>query len=125
MLLAPLANAGALDSVEAIDTRIGELAFTASFMREMRMFARAADFGQPAWARLGRLERRLARMRFHMIDSGDVAILKRPETRLLAHGPFLARLRAQGLERGANWLAAHLPAVGQRASLDVAAQFGA
>lgn len=49
---------------------------------------------------------------------------KRPETRLLAHIRFLARLREQGNERGAAFLAAHLPAVGHRATLDIAAQFG-
>lgn len=88
------------------------------------MFVRAAEFARPAWAHLGRLERRLRRMRFHMIDSGDIANLQRPETRLLAHAPFLARLREQGRERGAAWIAAHLPAVGRHASLDVAACFG-
>ena len=123
VLLAPLASPGALDSVEAIEARIGEVAFTAAFMREMRMFVRAAEFGRPAWTRLGALERRLANMRFHMIDSGDVAILRRPETRVLAHTPLLARLREQGVERGAAWLAAHLPAVGRHGTLDLAAQF--
>ncbi|MEO6407215.1 MAG: hypothetical protein ABIO45_00480 [Burkholderiaceae bacterium] len=71
------------------------------------------------------VERRLAQMRFHLIDNGDVAILKAARHALCAHGPFPARLREQCQERGAAWLASHLPAVGRRALLDIAAPFGA
>ena len=34
---------------------------------------------------MGRLERRLQKMRFHMIDSSQLASLQRTETKLLAH----------------------------------------
>ncbi len=88
------------------------------------MYVRAADYAGRSWARFGRLERRLQRLRFHMIDIGDVANLQRPETRLLAHAPFLERLRTQGRERGTAWLASHLPAVGRQASIDVRTCFG-
>jgi NTE family protein len=124
VLLAPLARDGDLTRLDDIEARIAELAFTASFMREMRMFVRAAQFAEPRWGPLGRLERRLRALRFHMIDTGDVADLQRPETRLLAHGPFLQRLCEQGRERAAAWVAEHLDAVGRRGSLDVARQFG-
>jgi hypothetical protein len=63
------------------------------------MFAHAAEFSSPSFMTLGRLERRLHRMRFHMIDSSNVASLQRTDTKSLAHGPFLEMLRGQGHER--------------------------
>jgi len=68
---------------------------------------------------LGRLERRLRSMRFHMIDSSQLTSLERTETQLLAHGPFLELLRGQGSERAADWLAKHSGDIGKRSSVDV------
>ena len=53
-------------------------------------------FASPSFLTLGRLERRLRQMRFHMIDSSGVPDLQRTETQVLAHGPFLERLREPG-----------------------------
>lgn len=46
------------------------------------------DFSSPAFLPMGRLERRLRKMRFHMIDSSQLVSLQRTETKLLAHTPF-------------------------------------
>ena len=64
-------------------------------MREMRMFARAAEFSRPVFLSLGPLERRLQKLRFQMIDSSDLPSLMRSETKLLPHGPFLDLLHGQ------------------------------
>jgi NTE family protein len=88
-------------------------------MREMRMFVQALDFSSPALLTLGRLERRLHKMRLHMIDSSQVTSLQRSETRLLAHAPFLERLREQGQARGSAWLAEHFDGVGRRSTVDL------
>ena len=124
VLLAPLKREGTPRSVEDIDARIVEIAFSAHFMREMRMFAQASAFARPTFLTRGRLEKRLQQMRFHMIDSSDLASLERTETKLLAYGPFLERLRAQGHERGAAWLSSHAADIGRQATIDVNAQFG-
>ena len=58
---------------------------------------------------MGRLERRLHQMRFHMIDSSQLASLQRTDTKLLAHGPFLELLRGQGRERASAWLVGPFP----------------
>ena len=73
----------------------------------------------PAFLTMGRLERRLQKMRFHMIDSSHLASLQRTETKLLAHPPFLERLREQGRDRASAWLAEHFEGVGRRSTVDV------
>ena len=126
VLLAPLEREGVPRSVEEIEARVAELAFSATFMREMRMFARAAGFtGTSLLASLafGRLERRLRKLRFHMIDSSGVGSLRRTRTQLIAHKPFLELLHRQGRECGLDWCAAHIGQVGKRSTFDVAERF--
>ena len=119
VLLSPLKHNNTPSTVEEIEARIVELAFSANFMREMRMFAHAAEFSSPTFITLGRLERRLQRMRFHMIDSSNVASLQRTDTKLLAHGPFLEMLRVQGREHASAWLSDHSDGIGRRSTIDV------
>ena len=119
VLLSPLKHKGTPHTVDEIDARILELAFSANFMREMRMFAQATEFSSPAFLTMGRLERRLQKMRFHMIDSSDLVSLQRAETKVLAYGPFLELLRGQGRERGAAWLSQHSVGVGRRSTVDM------
>ncbi len=119
VLLNPLQRNGTPSTVQEIETRILELAFSANFMREMRMFAMAVEFSGASLLTTGRLERRLQGMRFHMIDSSNLASLQRTETQLLAYAPFLEMLRGQGHERALAWLADHAGSVGRRSSIDV------
>lgn len=119
VLLSPLERNDTPRTVEAIEARIAELAFSAHFMREMRMFAHAIDYASPGFLTMGRLERRLQKMRFHMIDSSQLASLQRTDTKLLAHSPFLERLREQGRARAAAWLADDFDGVGRRSTVDV------
>ncbi len=119
VLLSPLEREGTPRSVAEIETRILELGFSANFMREMRMFVHAAEFSSPGFLTMGRLERRLQKLRFHMIDSSRLASLERSETKLLAYAPFLELLRSQGHQRASAWLAEHARGVGQRSTVDV------
>lgn len=119
VLLSPLQREGIPRTVEEIEARIVELAFSAHFMREMRMFAHAQEFSGPTFLMRGRLERRLHAMRFHMVDSSHLASLQRTETKVLAHTPFLERLMGQGQARGTAWLAEHFDGVGHRSTVDV------
>jgi NTE family protein len=76
--LSPLRHAGTPRSAEEIEARIVELAFSAHFMREMRMFVQAIEFAGPGRFAIGRLERRLLNMRFHMIDSSALPACSAP-----------------------------------------------
>ncbi|MES2582190.1 MAG: patatin-like phospholipase family protein [Pseudomonadota bacterium] len=124
VLLSPLKHAGTPHSVHAIEARIAELTFSAHFMREMNMFAQAKAYARSSWMTWGRLERRLQSMRFHMVDSSQLPILERGETRLLAHGPFLELLKEQGQDRARQWIAQHATAIGQASSIDLVQLFG-
>ena len=123
VLLSPLKRERTPQTKQEIELRIIELAFSANFMREMRMFAHAVEFSNSPFGAWGKLERRLQNLRFHMIDSSELASLKRTETQLLAHGPFLELLRRQGRERAAGWLSAHAGDIGKRSSVDVGKWF--
>ena len=124
VLLDPLEREGTPRTVNDIEARIAEVGFGAHFMREMGMFAQATAFSRPTFLTRGRLEKRLQQMRFHMIDSSDLASLHRTETKLLAYGPFLERLYAQGSERGTAWLSSHASSIGRKGTIDVNELFG-
>ena len=124
VLLSPLRREGTPETVEEIEARIAELGFTAHFIREMRMFAHASDSARPSFLIMGRLERRLRKMRFHMIDASQVTALKRTDTKMLAHAPFLDLLRAQGEAQAGAWLAGDFDGVGRRSTVDVGKWFG-
>jgi NTE family protein len=124
VLLNPLQHEATPRTVHEIDSRIVELSFSAHFMREMRMFAQATEFSGPSFLMSGRLERRLRKMRFHMVDSSQLGSLQRTETKMLAYGPFLELLHGQGCERATAWLAEHADGVGQRSTVDVKKCFG-
>ena len=83
------------------------------------MFSQAVDYASPGFLTMGRLERRLQKMRFHMIDSSQLASLQRTDTKLLAHPPFLERLREQGQARATIWLAERFDGVGRQSTVDV------
>ena len=119
VLLSPLRHEDTPHTVQEIDARIAELTFSAHFMREMRMFAQATAFVGRPWLIWGRLERRLRSMRFHMVDSSQLAILQRAETKLLAHGPFLDVLKEHGRQRAGQWMAAHGADIGHRSSIEL------
>jgi NTE family protein len=123
VLLSPLKHEGTPRTVEQIEARIAELSFSAHFMREMRMFVQARGYSSPNFLTRGRLERRLQQVRFHMIDSSGLPSLRRTETKLLAYGPFLQRLRQQGRERAAVWLADQSEGIGRRSTIDMEQHF--
>ena len=108
-------------SAEEIRERALEFAFGASYLREATLLSEAiAEARNAAWPH-GGLERRLRRLRTHLIDGdGELAGLK-PETRLIAHLPFLERLCDLGRLRAQRWIAEHGDAVGTRASADLGA----
>lgn len=123
VLLHPLERAQTPHSIEQIESRIVDLAFSNTFLREMRMFVRAAQFARSSWLPAGRLSRRLGALRLSMIDVSAVDRLQRSDTKVLAHVPFLETLHAQGLASGESWLAQHASSIGKRASVDLQSLF--
>lgn len=120
VLLAPREHNITPRSMDEIEERIQELGFATHFLREMQMFARTVAMVQNSSLPLGSIERRLASLRFHMIDSDNLEVLQRSETKMLAHGPFLDMLRDQGRSQGALWCKQHADKVGLRGTVDLA-----
>jgi NTE family protein len=119
VLLSPLRHEGPLRTRGEIETRIAEIGFTAHLMREMLMFGQVMAFARPSYLAAGRFERRLRRLRFHMIEAGAVAQLHHSGTKQLAYGPFLEMLRDEGRVHGQAWLQRSYEAVGRRSTVDL------
>src|SRR5574337_1253332 len=124
VLLSPLEWESTPQSAHEIDERILELGFSAHFMREMRTLSEAMAYARAGFGGFGRLERRLKKLRFHMIESSRIASLQRTETKMLAYGPFLELLRDQGRERAQALLDRHGDAFGRRSTLNLRRWFG-
>lgn len=123
VLLTPLHYNETPYSATDIRQRLRELAFNATFLREMRMFAHMREqIGTPRlpdWLPFGKFERRIARLRFHAI-AGDHVLSEFPaESKLAVNLPFFETLRDLGSQHARRWLSAHRQDIGQRASLDL------
>ena len=121
--LSPLAHEQVPMSAEDIRSRALEFSFNAGFLREATLLAEASAEARRSSFAFGRLERRLRALRTHLIDAHDDLGALSAETRLIAHLPFLERLRDLGRERTQRWLADHGGQIGRRASVDLAQAF--
>jgi NTE family protein len=123
VLLNPLQRGTAPQTAKEIDTRVEEMAFNTNFMREMQLLTETAEYMGADTPGTGKIAERMQKMRFHMIDTSDVASLTRAETKMLAHGPFLRQLHAEGRERAVAWLANDRGHVGRQSSVDLQTTF--
>jgi len=124
VMLTPLKWDHTPQSVQDIGERTLELAFNATFLREMRMFAHLRERVQGiAWWRRGPLERRLAEARFHAIEPHVQLHALDVDTKAAASQRFFEMLFELGRAQGQSWLSAHRKAVGQRSTVDLAALF--
>jgi NTE family protein len=111
-------------TADEIAERVREIAFTAPFLREARWLAEAhADALARPWPRFG-TDRRLARLRWHLIDADETLAELHSHTRLVPDWAFLQRLRDAGRERVASWFESSPSALGQRSTIDPLRVFG-
>lgn len=114
-------------TAEGIRERVAEVAFNGSFLREARLIGEASARARAhllPWLRLGSLDRRLARLRWHLIDAQEDLAHLPAQTKLLPHKTFLQRLRQLGRARALQWLEGPGRALGQQGSVDLAEAFG-
>ncbi len=124
VMLAPLRHGAAPQSAADIRNRMMELAFNATFLREMRMFAHLRErAARSPWWRRGELGRRLAGTRFHLIEASEVLRELSTESKAAANMRFFEMLFTLGRERAGAWLSAHRADVGRRSSADLAELF--
>ncbi|MES2958399.1 MAG: patatin-like phospholipase family protein [Pseudomonadota bacterium] len=123
VMLSPLVYADVPTSADEIRARALEFSFNAAFLREATLLAESCATARASLWPFGRLERRLARLRTHLIDSEDMLTGLSQESRLIAHLPFLESLRDLGRDRARRWLATAATDVGRSASADLARLF--
>lgn len=124
VLLNPLLRNDAPRSAADIAARSLELGFSTTFLREMRMIAHARSYAGEAsrWLPRGRLERKLMRLRFHLIDARELGAIG-SDSKLNASTRFLLHLRELGRARADEWLRRHRRDIGQRESVNLEALF--
>ena len=124
VLLNPLRHPEAPRSAEEIANRSMELGFSTTFLREMRTLAQARAYMREGsgWLPGGRLERKLAGLRFHLLEAEELADAGKG-SKLNATRAFLHELRDLGRARAARWIRMHRADVGRRETLDVAEVF--
>ncbi len=123
VLLTPLKHKATPHTAQEIKDRVLELAFNSTFLREMRMFAHAREYAKESLFRVGRFERRLAQMNFHVIDAQEQIHELKTETKLAANMRFFEMLRDLGRVQAKTWLQAHHAQIGKRSTVDIAALY--
>jgi NTE family protein len=100
-----------------------DIAFNAAFLREMRMITEARSIAGQSLLALGKLERNLTRLRFHLIDPDGLMASLPSESRMMADIGFLTSLRDIGRQQAQTWWQHHRKDIGQRGTVDLAKLF--
>ncbi|MBS0544174.1 MAG: patatin-like phospholipase family protein [Proteobacteria bacterium] len=123
VLLSPLLHGQTPRTAEEIRGRQMDLAFNATFLREMRSLAHAREYASRSVLPVGRLERRLKRLNFHLIADDELMSQLTAETKLTTSLAFLQMLRDRGRAHAREWLSAHFWEIGRRSSVDIGGVF--
>ena len=123
VMLSPLVYAEVPTGADEIRSRALEFTFNAGFLREATLLSESCAAARASMWPFGRLERRLVQLRTHLIDSEEALSGLTRESRLIAHLPFLEKLRDLGRDRAQRWLATSAVQVGRRSSADLAQLF--
>ncbi|MGH8729760.1 MAG: patatin-like phospholipase family protein [Burkholderiales bacterium] len=117
VLLHPLRRPDAPTTSAGISSRMAELSFSAPFLREMRAIALAKNYVENSHFPFTGLERRLARMNFHLIEAEELMTQLSVESKLDSSSSFLTMLRDHGRARAEIWLEKSFALVGERSSI--------
>ncbi len=123
VLLSPLQHKETPQSVQDIRDRVLEFAFTATFLREMRMFAHLREYVGTARFGMGRFERRIAGTHFHVIDAQEFMSDLTAETKLAVNLKFFTTLKDLGRAQAKAWLDQNLASVGKKSSVEISELF--
>ncbi len=123
VMLQPVARQDLPVSAESIRSRLTEFQFNATFLREMRNFILARKEAEKTLFPLGRLERRLQGLEFHLIEADDLISRMQIEKSLNVDLGFLLKLKEEGRARAQAWLAAHYGKLGKASSFDLDGMF--
>ena len=123
VLLHPLTRAQTPHTAEDIQNRVSELGFNSTFLREMRTIAQATEHSEQTLFPIGRLERRLRQMNFHLIEAEALVSQLAMDSKLNAHLPFITMLHELGRAQADLWLENNFSSIGKQSSVDLAGLF--
>ena len=103
-------------TAEAIGERLKQISFSSTLSTELHAVALARAKARSARFALGRVDRRLARLNLHMIDSGAYLASLDPASRLNTDSAFIELLHREGRKRADAWLARNATSLGARST---------
>ena len=118
VLLAPREYKDMPRTADEIRSRLRELAFNSAFLREMHLLAALRQWVGGGF-HCGRLERRLGKTRFHIIEPHEDMASLTPDTKLAASRPLYSMLCDLGRAQARAWMARHYERLGKRSSADL------
>ena len=124
VLLLPLVKAETPMTAKAIAERGLEFKFSTGFLQEIRTIAHSQRQAGKAFLPLGPMERRLRRLRFHLIEEEELLPQLSRASKFNVQWSFLTTLRDQGRVYADRWLEQRFQAIGRRSSVDIYERFG-
>lgn len=115
----PIVRKGVPTTASDILNRINEISFNSSLMREMRAIAFVTSLIENGKVHDGELKQ----MWVHSIRSDQTMAELGVSSKLNADWNFLCYLKEQGRQEATHWLDMNYPAIGQRSSVDLRAEF--
>jgi NTE family protein len=116
VLLSPLRRPRTPDTADAIFDRMTEISFTSAFYAELQGIAMAKQQADEDSFAFGTLERRLRRLKMHLIDSQELMSGLEPLSKLDTHASFIKALFEEGRMQAQAWLEAHYRSIGVQSS---------
>lgn len=123
VIVHPLSRDELPNTPDKIQTRFNEIAFSASFLREMRAIAFCKRYIRKSWRPLGALEKKLNNLRIHIIHGDEYISKLSPESRYEASPDMITRLHAVGYESADKWLKDNYQQLGVASSIDLETMF--
>jgi NTE family protein len=116
VLLNPFRRGHKPQTADAIVERMTEISFTSAFYAELQGIAMAKQEAEEASFGFGSLERRLKRLKMHLIDAQELMSALEPLSKLDTHSSFIEALFEEGRTCANDWLAANFRNIGVRSS---------
>ena len=122
VLLQPLLREAIPKTAEEIRNRSHELMFTNTFLREMRAIALSKQEIKLDWIRSGNLEKRMDRLRIHMIEDQSFETIK-SKTRYSVTSNLIDDLYERGYDSAKKWLTKNFRHINKQSSVDLVKMF--
>jgi NTE family protein len=116
LLLNPRRRKHVPSTAEGIGERLTEISFSSALFAELQGIALAKQEAENGMLLSGSLERRLKRLKMHVIESPELMERLEPLSRLDTHASFIKALFEEGRASAGGWLARHYEAIGLRSS---------